>query len=195
MAVSLFFLCVLQVEFALKLGYPEKLTQKALIKVGMSGCQVRNIKEEVQTFNGLILQDELLNELIRLQQSKVLDPKVKLTVIFKKSFPQYMRLGSVIERDYRAFEINNSIHRNSESSVKIEVNFTRRSKELASDCHRWIQCGNVPWEQGDVFLQRNSNLRRLVQVKGSHGEEFSHVIELPVVKIKKTNLSSAYFHS
>lgn len=47
-----------KVEFALKLGYPEKLTQKALIKVGMSGCQ-----------------DELLNELIRLQQSKIVDPK------------------------------------------------------------------------------------------------------------------------
>lgn len=47
-----------KVEFALKLGYPEKLTQKALLKVGMSGCQ-----------------DELLNELIRLQQSKVVDPK------------------------------------------------------------------------------------------------------------------------
>merc|ERR1712123_437789 len=47
-----------KVEFALKLGYPVKLTQKALIKVGMSGCQ-----------------DELLNELIRLQQSKIVDPK------------------------------------------------------------------------------------------------------------------------
>jgi len=47
-----------KVEFALKLGYPEKLTQKALIKVGMSGCQ-----------------DELLNELIRLQHSKTGDPK------------------------------------------------------------------------------------------------------------------------
>jgi len=47
-----------KVEFALKLGYPVKLTQKALIKVGTSGGQ-----------------DELLNELIRLQQSKVVDPK------------------------------------------------------------------------------------------------------------------------
>ena len=30
----------LKVEFALKLGYPEDLTKKALTKVGMSACQV-----------------------------------------------------------------------------------------------------------------------------------------------------------
>ena len=36
----------MQVEFALKLGYPVKLTQKALIKVGTSGGQV-NIGKEI----------------------------------------------------------------------------------------------------------------------------------------------------
>lgn len=47
-----------KVEKALKLGYPEELTRRALEKVGLSGCQ-----------------DELLNELIRLQKSKLDDPK------------------------------------------------------------------------------------------------------------------------
>ena len=64
-----------QVEFALKLGYPEKLTQKALLKVGMSGCQVWKLFCNCFLYP-LVFQDELLNELIRLQQSKVVDPKV-----------------------------------------------------------------------------------------------------------------------
>jgi ribonuclease ZC3H12 len=63
-----------KVEFALKLGYPVKLTQKALIKVGTSGGQ-----------------DELLNELIRLQQSKIVDPKEVLlketTELLKSTIP------------------------------------------------------------------------------------------------------------
>jgi len=51
----------IKVEKALKLGYPEVLTQKALVKVGLK-----------------VGFDELLNELIRLQQSKLLDPKEAL---------------------------------------------------------------------------------------------------------------------
>jgi len=50
-----------KVEFALKLGYAEELTKKALSKIGFSACN-----------------DDLLNELIRLQQSKIVDPNVDL---------------------------------------------------------------------------------------------------------------------
>ena len=48
-----------KVEFALKLGYTERLTQRALAKLGMRAGQ-----------------NELLDELIRLQQCKLVDPQV-----------------------------------------------------------------------------------------------------------------------
>ena len=38
--VSVFKIKILQVEFALKLGYPEDLTRKALGKVGLAACNV-----------------------------------------------------------------------------------------------------------------------------------------------------------
>ena len=47
-------------EFALKLGYTESLTQRALAKLGMKAGQ-----------------NELLDELIRLQQCKIEDPQVR----------------------------------------------------------------------------------------------------------------------
>jgi hypothetical protein len=50
------------VEFALKLGYSEALTQKALLKIGLAAAQ-----------------NELLDELIRLQHIRAVDPKVRLS--------------------------------------------------------------------------------------------------------------------
>ena len=47
-----------KVEYGLKMGYSEKLTQKALTKVGLDAGQ-----------------DELLQELIRLQEAKTVDPE------------------------------------------------------------------------------------------------------------------------
>ena len=55
------YLYCVQVEFALKLGYPESLTQRVLLKLGMAAQQ-----------------NELLDELIRLQQIKCVDPKVTI---------------------------------------------------------------------------------------------------------------------
>jgi UBA-like domain len=49
------------VEFALKLGYSECLLQKALLKVGLAAQQ-----------------NELLDELFRLQHIRAVDPKVRL---------------------------------------------------------------------------------------------------------------------
>jgi hypothetical protein len=48
-----------KVEYGLKMGYAEKLTQRALTKVGLDAGQ-----------------DELLQELIRLQEARTVDPEV-----------------------------------------------------------------------------------------------------------------------
>ena len=53
-----------KVEYGLKMGYAEKLTQRALTKVGLDAGQ-----------------DELLQELIRLQEAKAVDPEVGTHII------------------------------------------------------------------------------------------------------------------
>jgi hypothetical protein len=61
------------VEFALKLGYSEALLQKALLKVGLAAQQ-----------------NELLDELIRLQHIRAVDPKVN----FHSSMPALLKFCS-----------------------------------------------------------------------------------------------------
>ena len=51
-----------KVEYGLKMGYPEILTQRALAKVGLSAGQ-----------------DELLQELIRLHEARTVEPEVRKT--------------------------------------------------------------------------------------------------------------------
>ena len=77
-----------KVEYGLKMGYAEKLTQKALTKVGLDAGQ-----------------DELLQELIRLQESKSVDPEVSQLLTKTSSKLTCFRVaGDPIERNPRAAE-------------------------------------------------------------------------------------------